>query len=377
MGTFAAYQVWLAHDRGELIRPLDYLELEYTLGYNAVNVCSVTVSGTFGSNEVRRDRKILVMRQAPGTNTLKLENVYLVRRVRVTHDERQGYRSTLIGLDYNDLLRRRHVMYFAGDGQATKKDFADNMLKEIVRQNLGSEATTASDITGNGAIRNIGSTFSVAADLDQGPEVNAAFAFEPVLDVCQEIAEISRNLGYPLFFGVVPLNEADAEFRTWIGQPGRDLIAEGLPPLSIELGAIDMPILELDYTDEVTAAYALGPGVAGGRYVALVEDLDRINESLYGRVEDVTDARSTWIPEQVEDVARALLAGRRPRITFQANMSPGGAIPYAAAGGWFAGDKIAVEYAGYSLAATIERVHVKYSEGKETASAKLEAASVS
>jgi hypothetical protein len=124
------------------------------------------------------------------------------------------------GVDQNDLINRRIIAYAAEESQSDKTDNADDMIKAIIDENMGPSAPL--DEAGRPRAYDA-NYFSIMADTGEGPSVVRSFAWRFVLPTIQEIAKSSRDLGFPLYFEMVPsATPAVFEFQTFIPYIGVD-----------------------------------------------------------------------------------------------------------------------------------------------------------
>lgn len=154
----------------------------------------------------------------------------------------QPVRVLLGGPDFMDILSRRIVAYKTGTAEAAKSDFADDMLKAYVAENL----TTATDATRN-LPTELG--FSLQADLGLAPTVEHSATFGNLLQVCQEIAQKSAEAGTVLRFWPEPVlvnGIVQPFFRTQIERQGIDRTA------SLQLGTGELNMVAEIVAVEVT-----------------------------------------------------------------------------------------------------------------------------
>jgi hypothetical protein len=187
---------------------------------NDISYCSVTLPGNFHATYktmIDVDYMVEFWRH-PAQGAMRLESVFFVRDIIYEEDFKGNDIIILAGPDGNDLLNRRIVAYAAGSSQSDKTNQADDMMKEIVTENLGSSATAPRDLTDL--------NFTVAGDVTAAPSITKAFSWRNVLDVLQDIVAISAENGTDLYFDVVPVvissSEIGFEFRTYTDQPGQD-----------------------------------------------------------------------------------------------------------------------------------------------------------
>lgn len=288
--------------------------LELTLPYGAVD-----------PNILRRDYIISILRSLDGgAPTLLHDQNYLIRRVQLSSTNRERL-IRIEAVDWNDLLRRRIIAYFAGSAQTSKTAAADDLMKAFVRENLGA---SASDYAGNTARALAASRFTIEPDLGLGPSLTKGAAWrEPLLDVLREIADASITAGTWLGFDVVGSIGAPPQFRTYIGQRGADRRGR-MVALSEESGTLANPVLTYNYMDEKTAVYAGGRGEEADRMVQTAIDAKRIGQSYWGRDEAFVYATQGETTASVLAEAQAKLSASRPRLTFEAEFTDSPAIQY-------------------------------------------------
>ena len=287
--------------------------LELVLPFGAVN-----------PNILRRDYIISVLRSIDGgTPTLLHDQNYLIRRVQQSSTNRERL-IRIEAVDWNDLLRRRIIAYYAGSAQTGKTDQADDLMKALVRENLGA---SASDYSGDTARALAASRFTVEPDLSLGPSLTKGCAWrETLLDVLRDIADASLTAGTWLGFDVVGSIGAPPEFRTYIGQRGTNR-RDKMVALSEETGSLANPVLTTDWMEEKTAVYAGGRGEEDDRIIQTALDTERIGQSYWGRNEAFVYSQADTAAPALAD-ARAKLSGSRPRLTFAAEFVDGAGVRY-------------------------------------------------
>lgn len=251
----------------------------------------------------KKDGRIALFRSVNGRIPVLLGNTHwLIRKQTKTKNQgRTGYSVT--ALHANCLLERRIVAYNAGTSYTNKTDFADDMIKEVVRENLGASATDTDR-------RLSSSIFSVQADVGAGPTVAKAFTRRGVLDVCKEIADTAAGLGTYVGFEIFALSDSDLELRTYIGQRGINRGANSGQAFYVPLDNVSV---DDDWVEELTYVYAGGLGTEANRAIGTASDATLIGESPFGRIEHFWDGRQTDDTALLDDDAEALLRANRPR----------------------------------------------------------------
>jgi hypothetical protein len=364
------HEIWLDDERGNRLLLLDEaVDFSYTRSANNAGSFTLTLAGDFDRTMIQLDGLVEFWRAAEG-GALRLMFLGMARRFTWSDDQDGQATLEVSGPGINQLLSRRIVAYAAGSAQAEKTDQADDMMKAIVAENLGSSATdTDRDWSGIG--------LSVAADLAAGPSITKAFSRRNVLAVLKEIAEISSQNGTELYFDLEPGFGSDGKltvmFTTHTGQPGIDRTAEAGAPVYFghAWGNLAEPRLVEDYSSELTVVYAGGQGVEEGRTVAEVEDTARSGASAWGRIEGWKDSRNETTADAVEDDAQALLNESKPTLSFSGKLLDSPQARYGIDWNW--GDRVTCEYRGYQFDGLVRVVSVAVgSDGQEEINAKFE-----
>jgi hypothetical protein len=302
-------------------------------------------------------------RAAGGLNYLDTETVWFIRDVSRRLNERGERFITVIAYSAADLLKRRIVAYAAGSSQAEKTGAADNLMKAIVRENLGSLATDTS--------RSISAYLSVQADSGAGPSLSKAFSRRNVLTVLQELAQASLEAGTALFFDIVAPEVGSLEFRTYTGQRGIDHSSTGARrvTLSPAYGTLTEVVRRYDHASEQNYIYAGGQGEESSRAVATASDASRISLSPFNRCEGWVDARNTADSGLLSAEAQAALRAGRPRQEFSGKILNTGSVQYGRE--WAFGDRISAEFDGEVVDGRVDEINVRVENGQEEIQAGL------
>jgi hypothetical protein len=276
---------------------------------------------------------------------------------------------TISGSDFTELLNRRIVAYRAEQSQTQKTDNADDMMKAIVRENLGSSSGT--DYAGSPVVgRDLtGLGFGVQQDLSLGPVLDKSFPWRNVLLTLQEIAEAARVAGTPIYFDIVRLSETSIQFQTFGDPPGIDRSATSSSPITLGLayGNLGMPSLTFDWSREFSHIYAGGEGdsAANSRLLTDLGDTSRQNQSIWNRREGWIDSKQDTTANQLTNSARAALELGRPRKLFNGVILDTSGNRYMTH--WDLGDMVTVDYLGHRFDALISVVNVRVeSSGSES-----------
>lgn len=343
--------------------PLAYLAppdtLDYTARENQPSVLKLTLPNVSDPALFQWDYRIELSRTVTGAP--QLLDVLLIDRVTV-----EPWQLTIEAGGLLGLLGRRIVAYPASDtaSYSNKTAPADNMMKAIVRENLG---TLATDTT-----RSWSSLISVAADVSAAPSTTRAFAYANVLDTLQKLADESAQNGTYLVFDVVPTGDGSTfEFRTYTGQSGVDrrLTTNNGLLLDPELGNVVDTTLDRDYTGIRTYLYAGGQGQQNERTIATASDLTMTALSPFGRVEDFSDARNSNDVNAIQAEAKSALRAAAYRLRFSGTLVEQDGATFGEDYGL--GDLVTVSAFGTQFDCRIDNVSIALRDEQETVTSKL------
>ena len=369
------HEVWLCDQYGSRLTIIDNLiNFVFVKVVNSIGYCSVTLPGNFSETYqtlIGVDYMIEFWR-SPAQGTMQLESVFFIRDITYEEDTQGNDIIILSGPDGNDLLDRRIVAYAAGSSESSKSDLADDMLKEIVKENLGASATDSDrDLTDL--------SFTVAGDISDGPHIVKAFSWRNVLQVLQDITFMSAENGTSLFFDVVPIVISSSvigfEFRTYTDQRGQDRTYDSNNPVvfSKEWGNLSNPLLRYDYNKEANYIYGGGQGEGTDRVISEQSDASRIGSSVWNRREMFTDARNETTAAGVANKAKEILRENVPLVRFTGILLD---TPQARYGvDWFFGDRVEISYRNIQFQGIAKALMITMDrEGNEILEVKVEAA---
>jgi hypothetical protein len=322
----------------------------------------------FTGNDVIVDNRIAPQRRIGGGGFyLEGETHWLiVDGEKILTDDGQRY-SKLYCVDANDILDRHIVAYATGSAQAEKAaTFADNSMKDVVRQNMGS---TATDTT-----RDLSAYLSVQANLSLGASIAKAFSRKNVLDVLKDYADSSHQAGTYLAFDIVAPTSTTLEFRVYSGQRGVDRrYPSGSSPIFIgpEFGNLSSVVRGYYHSKEVNYAYAGGQGTGSARAIGTSSDSARIALSPFNRREKFIDSRLTADPVYLADEADSAVKSGLPRRTFTGQFIDTPSCTYGLHVGF--GDFVTAVFEQESIDCRLNRVHLSMSGGNEKIDIQLKA----
>lgn len=358
----ASYEVRLMDSIGNTLDIIDdWLSLQYVRKINDVGSFTLVLDGNYNASYLKLDGRIVVFRN----NKIDGNTAWLIRRVTRELDS-NGRRNFVINATAAiELLKRRIVAYDAGSAYTNKTAAADNMMKAIVRENLGSLATDTN--------RDLSTYLTVEGNTSLGPVVSKAFSRDNVFDVLQDISDATVVAGSAVYFDIVTPAYNSLEFRTYRGYRGLDnSFPGGLVPviLSSHRGNLANVTRTYDWMDEITYVYAGGRGQEANRQIATASSQERIGQSPFNRREGFRNSSNTDGATALQNEANAGLWEGRPKRTFLAELvNVPGATEYAVH--WNFGDKVTAEFEGESIDCIIEAVQVTVAGGKEDIKASL------
>lgn len=285
---------------------------------------------------------------------------FYIQRVAQRVDER-GKTIEIVAVDDMDLLRRRIVYAPAGSAGAHKSGPADDVIKAIVRENLGADASAERQVAG----------LVVHSDLSAAPSIERSFAYRNVLDVCQNIAAQSAALGTRLYFRLERLDRSTREFYTRVHFAGADR-RDRVAPFAVERGTLAVPVaLAVDYANTATFVYAGGQGEGADREFATAGDT-AISDIF--RREIFVDARNAKTTAALAGEAEAALWQYQVREEFTASLvdAPGARFQVD----WDLGDLVTAAFERRQFSCIVQAVFVRVTETDEQITARLEAVEV-
>jgi hypothetical protein len=338
----------------------DFSRLEYATKENEIGVLQMTFPQEL-MTPMLDGRLEIYRRVGAGGFNLEFETQWLVRG---WSNQKSGNITSTTVKAYSaiELLNRRIIAYPADTPQSSKTSHSDNMMNAIMRENFGSSAIGA---------RNISTYLAVRSDAAQAPIITKAFAWKKIFPVLQEIAEASFNLGTYLCFDVVKLTDMQLEFRTYIGQRGinRGSTSSDALLVSEQNGALSDASLTYDFVNEENYVYCGGKGEGIDRVLAEVENTLRSSSTVLNRKELFRDARNTEEYSRVQDEAKNALNENRPKVIFDGTLVDTNGIVYGV--NYNYGDIIIGQYNNVSMDCHVNAVHITVESGKETIDIKL------
>lgn len=363
----ARYEIWLCDDAGRRINFLPEVAFfSYAIAVSGYSTCTVGLAFDVWEKIVPTvfspDWRIDIWRSPSEGVNLRRERSYLLRKYNIYQRQEDGIRIIeLFGRDAKDILRRQYLASFP-DGGLT--DYLDDIMKYIVANNIVGTSTIPSG------------EFTVDGDASLGPSVAVDFDERNVLDILNELREMSDSLNLQsssnrkIYFDVVEdaslvSSGFGYRFKTYADLRGGDR-TNGLV-FSVENGNIIAPNLYEDHLEAISAYDIFNQDDPSGD--ASVESPDRYL-SRWNYIKDGQSSSDTD-PTINQNLAYAELQKRRYKKVLNVEFvnSPGSADQPRSLYGvdWDIGDLLPVKFAGMIFDVEVKVVYVSVDkDGKET-----------
>ncbi len=357
------YSVFITDPYGRRMYAVDnWLALSYSRVVNEISPLTLILPDTFPINIFVRHARIEVWRSiGGGPEYLETHTPWLVQKITFSRDANGARVFIVEAASANVILHSRLIAYNSTSAQAAKTDQADDMMKAIVRENLGS---TASDTA-----RRISTTyFDVQGDQALGPSFSKNFARRYVDETLKEIADTSyqEDSTKPIYFDVVaPNSSAYLEFRTYYKVRGTDrrMGQQNAVILGPDFGSIGEYGLTIDWSNEITYGYAGGQGEEDTRLVGTYENTGRSTISPFARSELWIDSRTYSAITGLSQEAKAAVRANRAKVIFNGKVVN---IPGCLYGRhWFWGDFVTVQAEGYAIDCRINGISITIDQNRQ------------
>jgi len=350
IGGFSYQVEWYSDDgvRKNVIPDKAFHRLEYVRTENEVGKLLLTLPRQKWQYEDFKVGDIFeVWRDKLGSYQLQNETAYFVQDWRFYTDAQGRDLIDVVAYDANWLLDTRIVR-----GTATshfeKTDYADDLMKEVVEQQIGATAIMAT------SRRRI----TVAPDRSEASIISKKMAFRNLLTVCKEIAEQETPNNY-LVFDIVRTEPGEFMFDTYIGQRGQDhgRSSKDVRLVGKQYGNLFEASFGTYHGSERNHISVGGDGEGAGRSVTIAEDEDRRNASKWNRREYFVNAVSsstTAAERQAEGYA--VLDEHRPKQVMTGRLVDTPGMRFGFEYGF--GDVVSVEAFGFAVDCHISSIHV-------------------
>ncbi len=369
----STHRLALFTDIGLQLEDLRQVEsFNYYRAANDVGGFKIILKSDFDVSLIDVDHIVQFWRQAKGGDERHMMSG-LCRKWGWFEDRGGDDKFFVEGVDQNDIINRRIIAYAAEESESDKTDLADDMIKAIIDENMGPSAPL--DEAGRPRAYDA-DYFSIMADTGEGPSVTRSFAWRFVMPTIQEIAKSSRDLGFPLFFDMVPAPTPGVfEFQTFIPYLGVDRSMGTAVPVifSKEQGNLGSPKWEEDWFDERNYIYGGGQGEKTNRIIDPEDDVWRMRKSIWNRREAFQDAREESTIQGVANKAFERMQKERPVVRFDALLLDAASTRFGM--DWDYGDNITAKYRGREFSGMVDGYTIGVNEfGEEDFLARMEVA---
>lgn len=295
------------------------------------------------------DWRIEIYRKTYRTGLVRVGNTqWLIKLVRNKVDNQNEETIHILAYDPLHILRKRIVAYIAGTSQSHKEDMhADDMIKAIIRENLGALAV-------DGA-RDLSQWLIVEEDKSQAPKITVDdFSFQQVLPILTDICVKSEAEGVYLSFDIeYDDNLEKLIFKTYTKQRGIDRGSDSIMPLylshhtdfgNIMGSGLNYASAELDASDEVTFVYSGKQSEDTNCFFGTLANQSAIDKSPFGRAEDFITTGDSLVYEDVQMEARAWLQDKYRNMILNAHIQQDADIQFGR--DYNFGDIVAFRYLG-------------------------------
>lgn len=355
--------VWYTHEgvrKGviQAFTSLEYVKTQNAIGALVINMPRELIQyDQFSVGDIFE-----VWREKGGGLELQNETAYFLQDWEFWTDNDGAEYIRLMANDANWLLDTAVVIAKSTSAQADKTAIPDNMMKAIVREQLGSLAAADRQ------------KLAVAPDLSAaGASITKAFAYRNVLTTLQELCEVAQETNNVwLGFDVVRTAPGAFEFRTYTGQRGQDHgRASGDPRLvGKQYGNFSQATFGTYHADERNFVIVGGQGEDLDRQLVYRWNYNRWHASKWNRREYFKDSRNNETTAALEADGDAALEEFRPRQILTGTLHDTPGMQYNIH--YQFGDILSAEAFGYHVDCRVDSVRVKVDQdGGEQIDVKL------
>jgi hypothetical protein len=369
----ATYSLWLKNPQGQLLKVIDdFLFLETARAANEAGSLKVVVEkNNLPSNFLVKDSIIEVWRKLTGFKRAYLEGETQFRIVKTRETSTgSGIDLEIVAMDTMELMNRAVVAYPAGSAHASKSAVAGTVIYQFVYENMDIVGAVDVERWQTGGFP--AAWFRLAPNMGFGAAINSRDAIgKSVLAVCQDAARQSKELGTYIYFDIVYVAANQLEFRIYDGQRGINHGAGSGQEivLSEAAGTLENTEKTVDYTGQISVAYALGAGQQDARLVGKASDAALLALSPFGRIEKSYDARQTTLQASLDNIAQETLGKYRLKTIINGGLADGG-LRYGIDYGF--GDRLQIGFQSETYTARVNGIKITLNEGKEEIRAALE-----
>lgn len=345
-----------------------FSELEVAQAVGGVGSVTFSIPGDYAREYLQKDG-IITIHRAPRNRPpyLLFNKIYFLRRrVLTLAGGSETWQITAYCPNY--LLaspsgqRGRVVAYDADSAQAVQTDFADDMLKAVMRQNVGTLATDTA--------RDLSAYLDIQADTGDAPVVQKEFSNRVLLPTLNEICRASETAGTYLAWDIICTQPPHAgafrlEFQTFVGQRGQDHRATSGDAVQIgtDFGNLDNAEIDDDWTEEENYIRAGGQDNGAWRLYRSGGDVVAMAESPFNRRETFIDLSNVSDPTTLDDEIDAALKAGVPKPYYSGALISSDQTMFDV--DWGFGDYLTAQAKGRSFEARVDALVVLFNSKGE------------
>lgn len=341
--------VWQTHEgvrKGvfQAFESLEYVKSQNTVGAMVLNMPRQLIQyDQFQVGDIFE-----IWREKGGVLELQNETAYFLQNWEFWEDASGAEFIRLTASDANWLLDTAIVLAKSTSAEADKTAIPDNMMKAIVREQLGSSAAAERR------------KLDVAPDTGSGgASITKAFAYRNVLTTLQEICEVAQEKNdIWLGFDVVRTAPGVFEFRTYTGQRGinHSRSSGDMRMVGKQYGNLSEPTFGTYHGDERNFVAVGGQGEDLDRELVYRSNDARVNASKWNRREYFKDSRDDATTATLEADGDAALEEFKPKQILTGTMHDTYGMMFGIHYGF--GDILTGEAFGYNVDCHVTSVRV-------------------
>jgi hypothetical protein len=300
------YKIRLKNQSGIVVAEFDnWLSLNFNHKQNSISSVRFEIDGRDSRTELfELDGQIEVWRRNESAELdwyIEWEGFFRTPNDLITASDDQ--RFVAHGTGYLGLLKRAYILWPSKSSQAQKSAVGETVIKEIVRENIGEGALSASGRINDHVFPGV----TVETDFGRGTTWSGSFAWKLALSTARNIA-----IATGLVIDIVGTGPATFEFRVYEGQRGEDKTVGTTDPLifSTDFGNMRTPLLSINRGDEITSVTALGQGVEGDRNTTNVRSSAR-SDSPWNEIETVLNSSQSDSDDELTSAAESELQAKK------------------------------------------------------------------
>lgn len=362
-GSLYSFSLWNPTHQVQLSELSWWTNVEWVIKDSDIGALSITLPYDSRSDVITKDCQIVIQRTLPQDTVPFIEGntTWMVRKITQQRSPTGADTITVVAYPAIHLLDRYIIPYQEGNAYTYKLNEADDMMKAVVRENMGSLAL---DTT-----RSLASYLSIQSDTASGPILRHEFSKQSVFSSIKDIQNAAWQLGTWVGFRIDMIDTiyGGLEFSTYIDGAWNDYRLGSVhnQPILIgpEFGNLDAPVLTKDWTKEYTVIYAGGPTEAGLQPIATAIDSTRLAESPW-RTEKFLNSSNSPTASELADAANAELKKALPKWVLTGSLRN---LPQSIYGRHYqVGALVTIQAFGQTSDVRIQAVEVKLDQSSDS-----------